>query len=962
MSTHDDVSALPFVFVDYASNPVDALANDLIALEKSNPSDLSHYTIWCDSRSVIHTIRQAILRVARTANLNSLLLPNILTLQDWVIQQNTPDKALISETNKQLLLVEAIRQSPGLFQTNNAWPLAKELVALFNECTLAQVPLDDGEAELHKALLKSYEFPTANIDNISRESEIVYRLWQAYREQIDARNWIDPIDHYCQTLVNFSNTVVDHVACEHFYAVGQHRFTAVEILFFHQLRQQHSLSLYSAKVSSTQFGTHQHPHLRLIKTTSSNNSNNDRERALDIIYSRDTHTYARIQHFKKTCSPELFKDWMSVYCCNSIERHVNAVCLQTKKWLLEDIKPIGIIVGDRLLARRIRAVLEEEGIKPTDLGGWTLSTTSAATSIEILLDAIEHNFKKNELLDLLSSPFLPANLDNDTQYQHQVAQTMKLLKKHRSIPTDNIDTFIALINSHFENNESDCTDIITTCESIKHACDKLSNHKNQGEYELYKLSSTLLTALEEIGIKQCLLNDAAGQQLLDTLDTNINSTRNNSIKINWKEWRQWLRDLFENNYFIPEETDARVTLCGFEHIDNFKFKAAVIAGVEETRLSTTKTQRTFFNEKVRHELHLPTSHESMAINFVRFRQLLEQCEHLLLSAETENRGEPQELSAWVKLIELFCQQAYSLSLRNRHLDQLIQLRQQSKQDTTLFSEHHTQQPHPSVPHELIPTKISATQYQSLMDCPYQYFAKYVLSLKEQDSHDDFEASDFGQLVHLSLQTFHFDEKYKTGHKFISEHRELLISDLSEISKQLFMRASFPPTVKEGWLQRWLSNVPAYIDWAIERGKQWQTLRGEASLEVKLNDDIILYGHIDRIDSDMKQHAVVDYKTGSSKPSKKRVLNGELVQLPFYALLDEKISQAEYLTLGSQGEANTNALVSGQVLEELKQDHTPRIESLFNKLKSNSPLPANGEENVCRVCDYEGLCRKSHWPK
>lgn len=959
MSTHDDASALPFVFVDYASNPIDALANDLIALEKTQPSDLSNYTIWCDSRNVIHTIRQSILRAAKTANLDSLLFPTIVTLQDWVTQQNTPDKALISETNKQLLLVEAIRHSPGLFQTNNAWPLAKELVTLFNECTLAQVPLDDGEAELHKVLLKSYEFPTANIDNISRESEIVYRLWQAYREQIDARDWIDPIDHYSQTLVNFRCDEFNPLACKHFFTVGQHRFTAVEILFFHQLRQQHSLSLYSPKVSPTQYGTHHHPHLRLIKTASNYNHSNDRERALDIIYDRNTHTHARIQHFKESCSPELFKDWLSIYCCTSIERHVNAVCLQTKKWLLEDIKPIGIIVGDRLLARRIRAVLEEEGIKPTDLGGWTLSTTSAATSIEILLDAIEHNFKKDALLDLLSSPFLPDNNDNNVQYQHQVAQAIKLLKKHRSTPTDNIDSFISLLNTHYE---SECTHLITTCESVRHACERLISHKNKGEHELYKLSASLQTALEDIGIKQCLQNDAAGQQLLDTLDNNINSTRNNSIKINWKEWRQWLRDLFENNYFIPEETDARVTLCGFEHIDNFKFKAAVIAGVEETRLTNTKTQRTFFNEKVRHELHLPTSHESMAINFVRFRQLLEQCEHLLLSAETEHRGEPQELCAWVKLIELFCEHAHARSLHNDLLDELIKLRQETQHNITHFPDHSTEPPHPSVPSELIPTKISATQYQSLIDCPYQYFAKYVLSLREQDSHDDFEASDFGQLVHLSLQEFHFGEQYKTGHKFTHNHRDLLITDLSDISKHLFMRASFPSSVKEGWLQRWLSNVPAYIDWAIERGKQWQTLRGEASLEVILNDDITLYGHIDRIDSDMKQHAVVDYKTGSTKPSKKKVLNGELVQLPFYALLDKKITQAEYLTLGTQGEANTNALVSGQVLEKLKQDHLPRIENLVDKLKSHSPLPANGEDNVCRVCDFEGLCRKSHWPK
>jgi ATP-dependent helicase/nuclease subunit B len=956
LSTSDDRTALPFVFVDYASNPIDALARDLIALDNPNPSDLSNVTIWCDSRSVIHTIRLSILAAAKAANISSLLLPNIITLQDWAYQQSTPDKSLISETNKQLLLVEAIRHSPGLFQTNNAWPLTKELVSLFNECTLAQVPLDNGEAALREALLKSYQFPTANIENISRESEIVYRLWQAYREQIQARNWVDPIAHYSQTLINYQNTDTG----KHFYAVGQHRYSAVEVLFFYQLYKQNFLSLYSPRVSALQFGAHHHPHLRLIHKDSFTETCNPREQALDIIYSRSTHTYERIQQFKQAYSRELFKDWLSIYCCNSIERHVNAISLQTKQWLLDDIKSIGIIVSDRLLARRIRAVLEEEDIKPTDLGGWTLSTTSAATSIEVLLDAIEHNFRKDSLIDLLRSPFLPLNFDNNAEYQHQVSQAIKLLKNHRNTPTDTIDTLTSLVIAHFKKNKLDSTEIFNTCETIKQACKSLHIYKNQGEYELYKFSSTLLTTLDEIGIKQCLHNDAAGQQLLDTLETNINNTRNNSIKINWKEWRQWLRDLFEHNYFIPEETDPRVTLCGFEHIDSFNFKAAIIAGVEENRLANTKTHRTFFNEKVRHELHLPTSHESTAVNFVRFRQLLEQCDQLLLSAETENHGEPQELSAWVKLIELFSEQAFTLSLRNQQLDRLIQLRQQSRQDITHFSNFETQQPKPHAPGELIPTRISATQYQSLMDCPYQYFAKYVLSLKEQESNDDFEASDFGQLVHQSLHEFHFGEKNKPYIAFTNDNRTTLITRLNEVSSNLFMRASFPSTVKEGWLQRWLSNVPAYIDWAIERGKQWKTLRGEASLERKLNNDVTLHGHIDRIDSDTKNYAVIDYKTGSTKPSKKKVLNGETVQLPFYALLDNRITQAEYLTLGTQGEVKPSALINSDEIEQLKQEHQQRIESLISELKAQTQMPANGEDNVCRVCGYEGLCRKSHW--
>ena len=957
MRTRESDVALPFTFVDYASSPQDALAKDIIALDKSNPSDLSQIIIWCESRTQIHTVTQSLINAAKTAGIQHLLLPTITSLQDWVWQQDTPAQSVISETNKQLLLVEAIRQSPSLFQTNNAWPLAKELVNLFNECTLAQIPLQEGEHALREMLQKSYRYPTADITNISRESEIVYRLWRAYREQIEARGWIEPIDYYCRWLIGHQQ---DKTAL-HYFVVGKHRLCAAEAIFLQQLAKSHHVSIYSPKLFDSQHAAHHHPHLRFFDDIKYEGTDCDtREQALDIIYDRSNHTYDRIQQLKSTVSNNIFQDWLSLYTCNSIESHVSAVCLQAKKWLIEEKHSIGIVVNDRLLARRIRAVLEEQGIQPTDLGGWTLSTTSAATSIEVLLDAIERNFKKDSLLDLLSSPFLLKNTDLESPYPEQVFELRKLLKKHRNTASDSLESMIELTTQYFETQNIEYTELRQTLEVTKSACTALQDCQQFGEYELSLLSDLLISALKALGIYQALIKDNAGKQLIDTLETHIQSTRNSSIKISWKEWRQWLRDLFEHNYFIPEGTDKRVTLCGFEHTDTMRFNAVIIAGVEENRLTNSKNHRTFFNEKVCHELRLPTSHETNAINFVRFRQLLQQSNAVLLSAEIESHGEPQEISSWVKLLNLFCEQTYASSLENSELEALIQAYKEFKQSEQDFTENKTLQPQPTAPAELIPTRISATQYQSLIDCPYQYFAKYVLELRDQETADDFEASDFGMLVHQSLYEFHFSTANKTTLAFNTDNRDMLNKQLSDISTAIFMHAAFPKAVKQGWLQRWLSNAPAYIEWALQRAEDWRAVRGESAIQTTLNEQFTLYGKIDRIDSDTQHFAVVDYKTGSAKPSKKNVMNGELVQLPFYALLDENIIQAEYLSLASQGEVKASVKLDEQVLTTLKSEHKHRLESVLNALLNETKLNAQGDEYTCERCDYHGLCRKEHW--
>lgn len=961
MSTSESATTLPFVFVDYASSPLRALGKDVIALEKTNPSDLSRYTIWCESRAQIHTIKLSLIKAGKAAGIKHLLLPTIITLQDWVWQQASPELPLISETNKQLLLVEAIRQSPALFQTNNAWPLAKELVNLFNECTLAQVPLHEGEETLRAALQKSYAYLATDTTNISRESEIVYRLWQAYREQIQARGWTDPIDYYCQWLVDVENNKYHAQSTQHYFLIGKHRLSTAEVVFLQNLTTNHAVSIYSPKVSYQQHGAQQHPYVRFTdQTLLPQESSSPREQALDIIYDRTQHTYDRIQQLKNSIKENIFSDWLSIYTCNSIENHVSAVCLQAKKWLVEGINSVGIVVNDRLLARRIRAVLEEQGIQPTDLGGWTLSTTSAATSIEVLLDAVEYNFKKDSLLDLLSSPFLPSNNEHESAYAKQTYELRKFLKKHRNTAADNLNSFTELSLQYFSSQEIDCSELSDILCTINSACSTLQECKKFGEFELFQLADSLISALKKLGIYQVLNSDVAGKQLIDTLDTHIQSTRNNSIKISWKEWRQWLRDLFEHNYFIPDYTDQRVTLCGFEHTDSIQFEATIIAGVEENRLTNTKSHRTFFNEKVCHELHLPTNHEANAINFVRFRQLLQQSKKVLLSAEIESHGEPQEICSWVKLINIFSEQSYSCSLADSELKALIQTYKQHKQSEYQFNDKKTLQPQPAAPAELIPTRISATQYQTLLECPYQYFAKYVLELRDQDTADEFEASDYGMLVHQCLYEFHFNSDNKTELTFTSEHYDSLVKQLTQLSTSTFMHAAFPTTIKQGWLQRWINNIPAYIQWAIERAKEWHALRGESLLQTPLDENFTLYGQIDRIDSSAQQFAVIDYKTGSTKPSKKSVMSGEVVQLPFYALLDEKITQAEYLSVGIQGEVKASATLNEQELALLKAEHKPRLESLLNALLKQTKLTAQGDDDACRVCDYHGLCRKQHW--
>ncbi|MEM8844857.1 MAG: PD-(D/E)XK nuclease family protein [Pseudomonadota bacterium] len=928
-------STLPFIFVEHSKNPLDALTLDVFNLKNSS----NNLIILCESRADIHNIRLQLIRQAQTKNIKSFQLPDINSMQDWVWQQARSSKPILSEYHKQLLLVDAIRQSKSIFKTNNLWAVSKELISLFNECTLAQIPLELGESSFRELLNSSYGLSKQDLHSISKESEIIYKLWLAYQDQIKAGNLIDPIDLYCHWLANQKEFFSD----SHFYLIGKHRIYPAEAIFLNRIKD--SLSIYYPQVDPDNLATANHPHLKFFRTYG-----NHAVKPLDIIFNSSSDTFKRINQLKSEFPNNPFPKHLSLFTAGSIENHVWAICLQTKKWLLEDKTPIAIIANDRLLIRRIRAVLEEEGIRANDLGGWAFSTTSAATSIEALLDATEKDFKKEPLLDLISSPFLPQS--GILKFKQQVYACRNILHKHRSLPSDNIDKFIELISKELMVSH----ELTTTLSLLKDSFESFFKPLRIGEHKLSKFCNSLMSVLNALGIKDCLINDLAGAQLLDTLESLIHSTNKSDIQINWNEWRQWLRGIFENNYFIPGDTDNRVTLCGFQYIDNTKYDYVIFAGIEEKRIISAKKQGTFFNEKVRYELKLKTNQETNAINYIRFRQVIEQSKHVLLTAESISNGESQEISSWVKMIELFSQSAYSQSLKD---DELLQIFSSYKNFKALKKHQVQTQPKAYSACKLVPENISATQYQSLIDCPYQYFAKYILGLKDQEQSEKFEAADFGKLVHQSLYTFHFQEHNKESIKFTIDNRDQLIKQLTNVSTSIFNHALFSKSAKQGWFQRWALNIPAYIDWSIERSNEWKPLFGEKKINQQFIDSTNIEGQIDRIDSNQQHHSVVDFKTGSF-PSDKSIRHGEAVQLPFYALLDSNISQVEYLDLGKRAITNSKAIISKDELNELKIKNSERLIFLLNSLHNQTELPASGIDSKCRICDYEGLCRKSHW--
>ena len=263
---------------------------------------------------------------------------------------------------------------------------------------------------------------------------------------------------------------------------------------------------------------------------------------------------------------------------------------------------------------------------------------------------------------------------------------------------------------------------------------------------------------------------------------------------------------------------------------------------------------------------------------------------------------------------------------------------------------------------LLPEKLSANAYQQLINCPYQFFAARCLRLTApEEVREALEKSDYGQRIHMALHAFHNDVEGYPGpfHDNVTvANSDAAIQCLQEISQTVFAKDLEDNFMHRGWLQRWRQVIPQYIEWQIERAQSWRVIDTEVAMEKSFHG-VKLNGRIDRIDRSNDGNGIVDYKTGST-PKQDAVMDGEEVQLIFYALLaDQAVHQVEYLSLDGN-RFGSRAIVRGEELDVLVRQNGERLVAVMDDLANGAALPAWGDDHTCSYCAMGGVCRRAAW--
>ncbi|MEQ1667309.1 MAG: PD-(D/E)XK nuclease family protein [Sulfuriferula sp.] len=885
------------------------VARDVVAHSQAAQVALADVLILVPNfHAVQHLNQQLVIASGRDV----IIPPQVMTLPAWAQTVNL-GSATLATSQRSAWLYQALK-AQGWFDTALLWSMCDEIARLFDELTHQAVvlPLD---ADEFAAQLQAY-YHTRQHQAVTFEARLVHDLWFALNQTADS-----PAAHYALQLAQLAERAKIPL-----FIVGLSSLSQLESGF---------LARYAERAPVHYFQLEDTPSLvaQVLGTAwPATLVTPLRQRALQL------HQLIPVNPVASRLS----------YCAaNSLEDEARAADTQIRLWLHEGKRNIAVVVHDRASARRLRALLERAQILVADETGWTLDTTTASAVVMRWVDALLTGFGYVDVLDLMKSPHLLLDL-TDEQRLLAVHQLERALRNHG--PVQGWARLLAILTADDDAARAALT-AIQAAAALVHT---------QQPANLASWLTQLQRSLQALGVNQCLAHDAAGAALLDVLQQRHGELAADTGLFELAEFQRWLSRELANAAFVEADVDSPVIFTHLAATRLRLFDAALLLGADARNLPSLPQQGVFFNQSVRSALGLPTRAQVVAQMQTDLQQLLVTTASVQVLWQARSDGEANPISAWLERLDSLCQLAWGASLISERLHAQSAAAAVLSPDVAALPVPQPA-PQPSMPHALIPQKISVSAYNALLACPYQYFARYMLGLNALDEVSaEVEKSDYGQVVHLILRHFHGQHASITqlGH-------EAAMAALIALSDAEFAPLLADDYFARAWHYRWLAQIPSYITWQIAREQEgwcWHQGEVDASRELALDGGfaITLRGRLDRIDKIGDDYAVLDYKTSAGKGLQDKASKDieEDVQLSAYALLlDGDVVQTAFVSL-DDGSVTTIDLM--QEPEAAAASCATRLVAIFNQLYQAAPLPAQGIDNACQYCEMRGVCRRDYW--
>jgi ATP-dependent helicase/nuclease subunit B len=576
--------------------------------------------------------------------------------------------------------------------------------------------------------------------------------------------------------------------------------------------------------------------------------------------------------------------------------------------------PVALVAEDRLLVRRVRALLERCGVALADETGWTLSTTRAAARLVAWLRAAAPDATRDAWIDALKAePGADAARALEDAWRREREPTAAQLAPLHALR------------------------------------ERLARFRGAGERRLVDWLAALQANAP--ALLSALAEDGAGRGVLaalrlDAADADAAwSQLGQRTRLDLSGFLAWVADALEGESFVPVAPPApQVVVTPLARAVLRPFAATVFPGCDEHRAAAPPPG--LLPDAARRALGLRDAATRRRVALQAFAQAL-RAPNLTLLRRSHEGIEPLAPSPALELALHARRRAHAAPAREQRLALPLQ-----RVDARPIS-----RPTPSMA-DALPMRLSASAAEALRECPYRFFARSGLRLAEAVELDAEPGKrEHGRWLHGVLHAFH-EGRDAGAHADDWGRLQRCAADAAardDPASMLPFRATFDAFARH------------YLAWLHQREADgWRYAAGEVKRSISPPDwgGVQLHGVLDRIDLGADGTAMVlDYKTGAADALGARVKEPlEDTQLAFYAALlteeaHEPPPRAIYLVLDERRapqpiEHRDPAASAAALIDGLAGD--------LDALRRGVGAAALGEGEVCERCEMRGLCRKDHW--
>lgn len=884
--------------IPLAADFVAQCAQRIVAAGSGQLPDLSSLLIVLPSPALAPGLRQALAAAAGRA----LLLPRMATLAQLAAAVNAGGQP---DSQRQLTLYRLLRER-GWFADSALWEICAELIALFDELNERAIGLPEDEAALLARLEQAYDARGSQL--LRFEAEVVHRLWRAEASGPPG----------CHAAMALALAQLADKAVAPLFMLCEGAPRTVETAFCQAWAARQDVTVFQPQREG---------------------GDSPSMRALNHVWPPGTGeplALANRADAARTALPESpLAGRLRLIGAASLEEEAAAVAAEVKRWLAAGRKSIALVATDRVAARRARALLERDAILVQDETGWKLSTTRAAALLDAWLEVVAADAYHRDLLDLVKSPYVFADLPEETRQAGLLQLEDGLARHNLAYGLGRYEAALARQAGHEE-----AVGMLKRVAAARRPMPRGS--ASMGDWLL-----GLEQALGELGALPALRQDAAGETLLDLLRMRREELAAVPQRLTFGEWREWLNRELESAAFVDRGIDSPLVMTHLAATRLRRFDAAILIGADRDNLAPALSRAVFSNQAVRSDLGLSLPAEATARLRDDLAGLIASCGEVTATWQTVRGDEANLLCPELSLLSVLHGRAWG--------DDLIR---RPPVAPSFPPGDGTAMPRPAAP-QRVPLRLSASAYASLMACPYQFFARRMLGLSEaEEVREALEKRDYGEFVHRILLRFHAAHPQWSG-----QPDAVQAAALEAISRDVFAPEIEENFLEHAWLARWLECVPGYVAWKKAReANGWRYAGGELVRERGLplagGGDLVLHGRLDRLDCRADgSEAVLDYKTQDAQGLKRRLAEpAEDVQLACYALLQgERVSEAAYVALDGEKPVE----LSLPDVQDMARAQGARLAASIDALRTGAALPAHGVDAVCQWCEARGLCRKDY---